>query len=310
MLVGRFGADDDRAGHVGAVPVDLGADVDQQEVTGFDRPAARTGVGQGGVGTRGDDRLVAAVLGAQIEHVALDPTGEVAFGVADLDGGEQFGQGDIRDGGGSFEASDLGRFLHLAEPGHGTVGRFDGGVDPLIELGSCRHRQVVGLDPDRGAVESGEGRLEVGGHDRGDELGESEPLEVGGELGPIPVVGGDDDVVEGHHHRCVRRDEAGEPANVHRRGDPHCVEIVGGELGADPFEAGRPIHRRERGRQVDHGTRSRVRRSRPRSSMRTGSTPSGPSRTKVTPSSAFLSRANRSTISSRSSPFGRWGSSS
>ncbi len=95
---------DEGTGHVAAVAVDLGAEVDDDEVVGFDDPIARTVVRQRGVRARRHDGLEADVVGSAQTHGLIECESERTLGRPLVEHGERREQRLVGDGRGTNES--------------------------------------------------------------------------------------------------------------------------------------------------------------------------------------------------------------
>src|SRR5580704_12105730 len=149
QLAIRFRIDAEGAGHVGAVALEGGAEVDHDGVAPVD--GARTGVvvGLGRVLARRDDRLEGGALCAAAAHGGVQLEGEVLLADALAHERQHLEEGGVGDGGGSLHPGDLGGVLSLPE----GLDRVRGGDEPvgIEQLGPnalCAPRHVVGLEAD------------------------------------------------------------------------------------------------------------------------------------------------------------------
>ena len=163
------GVDTEGAGHVGAVALEGGTEVDHHRVARGDATAAGVMVRLGRVLPRRHDGVEGRALGAAAAHGRIELEGEVLLGHALAHEGQHLEEGGVGDGGGPLHAGDLGRILALAQRldrvggGDQVVGVDQVGPDALAAPGD-----VVGLEPDAGV--DGQhvlGRLALGG-DRAD----------------------------------------------------------------------------------------------------------------------------------------------
>src|SRR5580658_4990817 len=106
QLAFRLGVDAEGPGHVGAVALERGAEVDDHRVSPVDAPGARVVVRLGRVLAGGDDRLEGRALGPAAPHCRVELQGEVLLGDPLAHEREHLEQRGVGDGGGTLHAGD------------------------------------------------------------------------------------------------------------------------------------------------------------------------------------------------------------
>ncbi len=174
--------------------------------------------------------------------------------------------------------------------------------------------QMVGLEPDSGTARDpfGDHRRDARWRDLDCRL-DTRCCEFPVGLLVVAPIGEERELAGVDEDRTVRAGEASQPTDVDRLGNHEEGQTLVGhgrphdgrttpDVGSNQWRSGEGGRCRSIGHRAGSITRSSATRSTSVSSMTTGSMPLGPSSTNVTPSSAFLSRANRPMSSSWSAP--------
>ncbi len=162
-LAQRFGklAGRERASAVGAVAVNLRAEVDDHGFAGAELAIAGMVMRKRGIRARADDRLEGDVVGALLVDRAHDPPGDIGLRPADDALPGEAREDRVDDLRGSSDRVELGGLLDRAQ--HHRHGRDRDELDSRREqVGVARNRDVVGLEGDRRVGEPPELRRDPG----------------------------------------------------------------------------------------------------------------------------------------------------
>jgi hypothetical protein len=223
-------AERDRAGHVRVIAAVQRAEVHRDQVTAAHRPVGRGVMRNGAVRPAGHDGVEGRALRAQVGHPPIQRRGQLTFGHARPDTGEDVGDGLIADPARGGQQLELGRILDRPQLLDLSPER-DGG-DTLRrsrELGVAFHGHLVRFEGHGAQAATGH----LGGQPRLDEpLGDQ--LKVGAVTlrgQRVPRVGGQyPGAAGGQQQRGVGAGQAGQIANVRARGNQGRVHARLGDL--------------------------------------------------------------------------------
>ena len=208
-------AEHDRAGHVGAVAVDPGPEVERGQVAGAERPVAGVVVGLGGLLPEGDDGVEGRAVGAQPAHGQLQVDRHLPLGHALAQAGQHPLEGLAAEPGRLPHGGQLALVLDLAQLLDQRRGRHHGlagqaGAQPLAVAPGEAGRLEAEAVPGR-AHHPADGADQVAGGEH--HLG---PRDLGGGLVAVAAVGEEQGAVVQQQQRPVAAGEAGQVADVGR----------------------------------------------------------------------------------------------
>lgn len=217
------------AGHVAVVALVDGAPVDEDGFVGGDLVVGGAVVGEGAVGFGGDDGLETGLAAAAGLHFGFDAGGDLEFGLAGLDRGEDGDQGILLDLDGLLDEGDFAGILLGAELGDDAGGGNQ-------ELGTEVAGEGVGLGDVEVFSLEGAASGAAGAEDFEDGLGHAlaadEDVDDGGdglELLLVPEVADDDGARLADQEVAVAAEEAGQVCDILGVGDQEGVGVGGGD---------------------------------------------------------------------------------
>ena len=290
-IVRRIRATDDkRTSHIAAVPVDDCADINDQKIADLERPIARTSMRQRGVGARRNNRLIRRTGPTRGPHGVVERKPELPLGRAGRP--QHFGVGE-RGVGECRCRLDTGQLRWILDTAQLPKKSGDGHE---FAVGECRSPLVLLIPADDIAFERNPGCARericaTGNQILADDDGgiASCSRKLGGRLRGVAAVSGQHHGFGGDDEEAIGTGETREPTHTREIGHDKAVELALEHGVEQPVSPALHVQYRE-----VHRTAANEAASTSGSTPTTGSTPLGPSSTKVTPSIAFLSREKRS----------------
>ncbi len=227
-IAGRVGA-----GAIGAVAVDLGAHVEDDQLAFGDDPVAGLGVGLGAVRAGGDDRVEGEDPAAGAD-VSLEGVGDGALGPADEPFFERRLQRRVGELRGLGDQCQLPLVLDPPQPLDRAArgDRLGALAEFLLQFGERPDRDVVVLEADLAGEALGDAAEPIAGQGHAVPLGDL----GGGALG-VAEVGEEDPHAGAADRRSVGAGEAGQVTDVDQVGDQHLVELAVAEGGLEAIAA-------------------------------------------------------------------------
>ena len=215
--------DADRAGHVRAVAVDHGAEVEHDEFAGFDAAIRRASVRLGAVGSRSHDRFEGVAARAQSADLEVELERELGLADALGEPVQYGGEGVVGDATGLGDTGHLASVLDPAQLLDQTLGGDQFGVgQPVVGDGALAGpSDVGGLEADpTNALACLRDRVALAAECSDlDARVDACPFELLGGLEGVAAIGNEQCVVGQHHQECSRAGEPGEVADVHEIGE-------------------------------------------------------------------------------------------